>query len=470
MGKCISCGLINKSFKYIIFTIVFIILYRATYGYNYYDCFEEMNIIRIFSKDIQKNLPKHKLIHLLFSYIGIIFLSYILNYYEDYISSRECNNPEINKRKSRVILIHHNNENTFYSSNKSIYIFLFISFLWIFEEHLIIIYKDTLKDLDFWFFDILIISYFNVKMFKVKIYKHQYFAIALNIIPSILKIFTIYISWINNDQKIIYINNKWFIPIGIILFIILITIRSYVNSKIKWFIDLKYISTSKLLKYYGIVGAIISSITCIITTYVNCKNIKDINNNYEYICNVYYYNDKNTKYFDSFLIYFETFKNTVWFEKIIEIFIIIAGIIFLFFHKFYYVLVIKYLTPVHLIFSIPIFYFFDKSILLINNLIVKKAFFKEDVEIKNRGIKFILDLSGDILSFLGFLIYLEIIELNCFKFNYNTKNNITQRSYFESYGISKVNDLNNSLFNQENSINIQDIENDEDLSISNNNE
>ena len=77
MRKYISCGLINKSFKYIIFAMVFIILYRATYGYNYYDCFEEMNIIRIFSKGIQKIFPKHKLIQLYRTNSFIIYFKFI---------------------------------------------------------------------------------------------------------------------------------------------------------------------------------------------------------------------------------------------------------------------------------------------------------------------------------------------------------------------------------------------------------
>ena len=136
----------------------------------------------------------------------------------------------------------------------------------------------------------------------------------------------------------------------------------------------------------------------------------------------------------------------------------------LFGNKFFYVLVIKYLTPAQLIFSFPIFYFFDKISLIINNLIIDKTFFKEGVTMGNKGAKFILDITGDLLSFVGFLIYLEIIELNFCSFNYDTKRNITGRSYDESYGISKVNDINNSVFNAEV---IEGIVNDADLSSTN---
>jgi len=66
--------------------------------------------------------------------------------------------------------------------------------------------------------------------------------------------------------------NPYIVPVGIFVYIILITLRSYVNSSLKWLMDLKYISDKKLLMIYGIFGAIISFIICIITTFVKCKN------------------------------------------------------------------------------------------------------------------------------------------------------------------------------------------------------
>ena len=114
------------------------------------------------------------------------------------------------------------------------------------------------------------------------------------------------------------------------------------------------------------------------------------------------------------------------------------------FQKYFAILVIKFLTPVHLIVSIPIFNFFQKLVLVIYNWCRKKYQIKS--KIKYITAKFILDLAGDFLSFLGFLIYFEIIELNCRKCSYNIKKNIEERSYMESYGIheNKINSLNNT--------------------------
>ena len=471
MKKCITGGIVYKSFKYILFTIIFLIAFRSLYGYNYNNSFEEMNlpknILKLFGKEIQENFAKHILIHQMLHYLGILLLACCLHKYEIYASRRELEKSAKNsseeimlRQHTKIILIQYIPKN-YFSLKRSFFTCLIVCFLWVVEENLIIIYKEALKDLDFWFFDIVIVSYFNVKMFKVKIYNHQILASALNIIPLVLKIVTIIISYKNNDSEILYISYKWLIPVGIVFFIILITIRAYAISKIKWLIDLKYISPTKLLIFHGIIGVILCNLACLFTTLKSCENPQNLN----YLCNVTYINSTNKKYyFDHLGVYFDNFKKANFLEIFVEILIILLGMCTLFGHKFFSLLVIKYLTPVHLIFTFPIFYFFDKISLIINNLIIDKKLFKEDVTIDNKGAKFILDISGDLLSFIGFIIFLEIIELNFCSFNYDTKRNITGRSYDESYGISKVNDINNSLFNAEV---VEEIANDEDLSSNN---
>ena len=42
--------------------------------------------------------------------------------------------------------------------------------------------------------------------------------------------------------------------------------------------------------------------------------------------------------------------------------------------------------------------------------------------------KFILDITGDIISIFGLMIYLEIIELNFWDFDYNTRRIISFRA------------------------------------------
>ena len=69
---------------------------------------------------------------------------------------------------------------------------------------------------------------------------------------------------------------------------------------------------------------------------------------------------------------------------------------------------------------------FDKLLLILNTLINLGSFFKtKEITLKT---KFILDISGDIISILCYIIYLEVIEFHCCKLDYNIKNNIIMRS------------------------------------------
>ena len=135
-----------------------------------------------------------------------------------------------------------------------------------------------------------------------------------------------------------------------------------------------------------------------------------------------------------------------------------------FFQKYFSILVIKYLTPVHLIISVPVFYFFQKISLVIYN------FFKDELynhsAIQNIITKFIIDIFSDCFSFFEFLVYLEIIELKCGKISYNIKRNITRRSFGESYGIhenqNKINIINNNEIEGEEEEDEEEEEDDSD--------
>ncbi len=102
------------------------------------------------------------------------------------------------------------------------------------------------------------------------------------------------------------------------------------------------------------------------------------------------------------------------------------------------------MTPVHIILSFPIFYIFNKSyLLLLNYFYSDKKFCYLDVEYAKE--KLILDYSSDIVSIIGYLIYLEIIELHFCKFDYNIRRNIVYRC------LSKSNktELNTSIKSEE---------------------
>jgi hypothetical protein len=224
-----------------------------------------------------------------------------------------------------------------------------------------------------------------------------------------------------------------------------------------------------LLIFYGLIGTISCALITVISTFIKCNNnIKEFEIS-DYICKIPYQGiDKkfNTsgKYLENFFFYFKTFKGEInnkynKREILNEIFIIIAGIVTFFFVKYFSVLVIKHLTPVHLIFSYPIFYFFQKMLLVIYNY-AKKEFYNHS-KIKYIKEKFVLDISSDFFSFFGFLIYLEMIELKCRQFDYNVKKNITRRSFGESYGIHERK-KKNPVVNNRNDSNLENEEEEEE--------
>ena len=268
-------------------------------------------------------------------------------------------------------------------------------------------------------------------MFKLQIYKHQKLAIYLNFFPCLLKIATIILSFHEDKIDILYKEAIWWIPVGILIYILLISIRSYVYSKIKWFMDLKYITSTQLLIFYGMLGSIICLVICTITTFVKCKNISTSKNKniFNYICLV---SDSNDRYFDNFKIYFKEFSGDL--DIFFEILTLVIGFVTFFFSAYFTIQVIKYLTPVYLIFSNPIYFFIQKLIIAIFNQIKNHCLFKGNLE----NAKFYLDSSGDLFSILALLIYLEIVELNFNGYNYNLRKNIIQRSMIESGNIDNI--------------------------------
>ena len=474
MVKCLSIGNCNRYFIYIFLSILFHILNDTLYGFNYNDSFVDVKFIDTKTQDY---FSWHDLIHKIFSFLGTIPFAYYFNKYESFASQRESlntvnnsnsnndsnNNESENKNKDKqslkMSLIHNEIDDNLYADKYSFTICLLIIFLWIIEELLIDTFGLALKDLDFWMFELIIITIFSIKMFKIEIYNHQIFAMWFCIIPCILKIATIVLSFFEKDDikriklPIFYINYLEYIPIGIIIYILLITCRAFVNCEIKWFMDLKYISPSKLLFYYGIAGAIISTLICTISTFIKCDDIPNSTDIYDYICKIPYDGKEENnfnyseRYFDSFLFYINTFRGKINnnfkpIEIFYEIIISILGVITFFFYKYFSILVIQNLTPVYLIFSNPIYFFIQKSILLIYTYINEDGFFADDT-IKFLIYKFCLDLLGDLMSIIGFLVYLEIIELKFGNYDYNLKVNIIKRGIVDSFGQNK------SIINEE---------------------
>ena len=432
MSKCIYLGKFNTNYKYFLLSIICLCIKDIAFGSSNVYIFEHLRII---------DNSKSFLIHKIFCYLFTLFLSSIF-YKIEQNSINDNNNindapKTINligeKTSNKMLeLIHHEEELVTYSIGK----FLFIIFLWICEEEFLSYYGEIMMLLDFWMLELIIISFFMIKILNIKLYKHQKLMLFLMIIPLILKVMTIYSSFKDeknhcdgsvykychnvNKLKLIYITFKWLVAIGICIYFTLITLRAYVNTKLKWLIDHKYISPMIILIFYGIIGSLFCITVCAVATFIPCG--PDENNDYsiyDYFCKVKY---NNNKYLDNFISYFTNNEN---FNLETELLTIILGAFAFFFHKYFYIRTIEHLTPVHIIFSFPIYYILNKSYLIFINFIkTNEPYIKE---MKNAKEILILDYSSDGVSILEYLIYLEIIEFHCFGYDFNLRRNILER-------------------------------------------
>ena len=127
--------------------------------------------------------------------------------------------------------------------------------------------------------------------------------------------------------------------------------------------------------------------------------------------------NETTKYLANFKFYFTNFINIG--EVLFEILAVSFGAISFFFYEYFSLMIIKYLSPIHLMYTIPLFYSMKKIILTIYVSLSKD---KDKIIIYSNEIfkaKFILDSIGDIFCIISNLIYLEILELNFCNLNYN---------------------------------------------------
>ena len=437
MKKCLKCITFQKINKCLFFTLIlvalFYILSESIFGFNYNDTFSEISIISFFFNE--KGYRHHRLIESIFNYSAIFLLGLISFLIEKFFCrKREETIERSNLEKS---LIYNDRESPNINKCSCLKISLII-ILWVANENLITIFGDLLKDLDFWFSELIFLSILLRKDFFIKIYTHQLFAMLfINVICSPLKLYTIFSSICSKSEDKLYVKILYLIPIGFLVYLILYFVRAFTITKIKWFMEIKFISHTALLTFYGFVGALFSAGICVFTTYFSCNEIFRSESFAKDICFFNSKENKNEYYFDSFRIYFNNFEEY-------KIFLIISEAFLFFGYKYSCIFLIKKYNPVCLIFTFPIIFFLEKIFLIINTLIISHTFFDETKEnISSKTITFFFDITGDIFSFLGFMIYLEIIVIHCLGLDYNIKNNIENRG-IENY--KKINDINDSQY------------------------
>jgi hypothetical protein len=317
-------------------------------------------------------------------------------------------------------------------------------------------------------FELLMITFIASIKYKINIYAHQIVGITINSLCcfafGIIRFCILFFHFHGKgfpNENIPYLSFKyvWFIPISIIIYFFVISSTSYVFANLKFYMDLKFISQVKLLILYGIIGFVFSSIACTIETLFKC-----VGNDKEFFCKIYKPYDvietyttnttnttnatntinatnitntndtKNDLYIENFFIFFNIFQSieTVG-GKIIEIALILIRVLFNFCSLYFDMLVIKNLTPMHFMFGSFIYVSLTN---LTQIVIIKINENKNKKEVDDYQPKIeLLNVLAYFCTFIGFMIYLEIIELNFCNFNFNLKKAIIKRGKNEDYTI-----------------------------------
>jgi hypothetical protein len=239
----------------------------------------------------------------------------------------------------------------------------------------------------------------------------------------------------------------WFLPIGLIIHFVYVSLNSYICSKMKWLMDSKYISLGKLLMTYSIAGFIFNIIVCVVLTFIKCWGktavyfckIKDEDNSY--LENIFLF------YEDILVIYMENKNDFIYASIIIFVDMITYSL-----YIFFFLSILKNLAPEYFFFLGSITGVLSQIIMMIKNKVSEGYFFaQEGKDFKLLLTKFLFNIIGNYLAVIGFLVYLEIIELNFCNLDYNIRRKIMERSILESIDRTSIIDPNEGLFDDNSS-------------------
>jgi hypothetical protein len=300
-------------------------------------------------------------------------------------------------------------------------IILLIIFLLVLETELSnTFYACGLEGLDFWMFQLYFINYMISTIFNKPIYAHhKYSMFFVLIVCSLMKLISFYLLY-NDDREKIYKTYNLLIPIGFVFYLLIIFLRSYAICKMKWLLDLKYISSIKIFMYYGLIGMIFCFLSCIITSLYPCG---DTIISYKEMIKICRFEQNITKteiyhYYDNYLIYFDHLLE----GDILTYCILSLRIIINFLTNLLSILIIQNLNPAIFICSGQIYYFIYTLLNIFIFLGLKE-------EIKSYAY---IDFFIEIFALFGTLVYIELIELNFCDLSYNLKKNIILRSILDS--------------------------------------
>lgn len=363
---------------------------------------------------IETAFRDHKIIISLYSNIGNIIFGLIFFYISNK-NKRNRNKISDNRTsKAKKPLIY----KKFFSVKNSLKNLLIVGFLFSLDFLLRkIVWFFSLGDFDLWIFNIIFILLYMKHYYVVNLYRHQKF--SLMFIFSTNFIFLISFTFLKthfsmniNDKITPYqyvaelFGSSAYTIIIFIFYIILSNILSIARVLSKKLMEIEYETPYRIIFFIGVIGSLLFSITLIITSNFKCSERINKTACYDY-------------YLDSIPAYFSDLKKQNAGIFFVDLLIVLPSFLFVSFFQFAcQMLIIFHLNPNYILISDCLYYAIKQIIGKINGKLDTKMF--------------IMQFTAEICALLGYLVFLEIIVLNCFKLNKDIKSNIIERGLRDS--------------------------------------
>ena len=418
------------------------------------------------------------------------------NKINDNEETNSLRNDSIFKRENtlKIYLIYNDVISMEQSFSRNSFKFLFLSALFIVLKECITKILYSSNDIfDYYFLNLIIIAIILHVFFKQKLYKHQIFSIFLvSLVSGSFLISCIFVT--NNsiikDENFSFtftFKDKYHYLIILLIIYIIICILLCTGIIIqKNLMQLKFISSYRILFFKGVIGIFIIIIALIISSNIECDerfivpekppgdfpyihpsdeehldppptgekpsdlpsddwyphdNKPRMNNSimgFEiFSCFIKY---ENKTYFDNFYEYFESLSKR---NTIKEIFILLAYFILHFISEISLILINKFLSPIHYLISESFYTLIHLLYQIITNKLNDNSKGKEEDSggiynsISQSEASRILKFVACLFEFFGYSIFMEFIHLNFCGLNRDISKNIAKRAKLESMALEK---------------------------------
>ena len=403
----INIGFCTKFYFYIFGSALFKFFYVMILG-------SQENTIALFR--FSPILFNYNSIQSVYTYLSYIFFGIIFHF---------CfKGKDKNKNKYMINNLNLKRELKINQNKKKINLQLFLTCFCFatYSEFQTLLYSNGYDSLDYWTFEIIFTFIFMRKYFEIGFYKHHKYSMFSTIVISTSFLFAATFfptSYMDNQYQ--YVKDKYgnvFYSIPFILIFIIISFNyGFSRNYSKVLMQNKFVSKYILIIFIGIAGLILTLI------------ISAISYSYE---------------IDNFIFYYKELKSLDTEKVLREVFIITPLFIISQFMQMYLeILTIYYLNPMYCLMLNNICYGTQKIILFILD------------EEKKYLTYFLLSEISEIVAFFGYIIYLEIIELNFCGLNENIRRNIMVKG--EKEFIEMNEDISKNIIN-----NVDEDEDNED--------